>query len=466
MIHKSYMEWLHNERSHERLDNYVVYDGYYNGNHEVDIPAKVKAALESELGTVSNFCRVVVDAAVDYILGGKIGVEVIHDETNEDRAAEAEQLLNDVWGENDLFDEEMIKTATIMGKKGDVFLKLYAEDGDIKIRVLRPDLVFPQYRSDDYKEMTSCAIKFFDDSEGEGKWKAQVFRLDVVEYYELDGKSESESTLWVLVKTEDNPLGFIPIVHVKNSIDDLEFGVSDIQVMADLQDLLNKTITDLALTMDNTAFQRVFVFGGQTVKGQELSMEPGSIYESQNAEGHMDIIEAAKMEPFIETLKEIKSQISSVTSIPETAFNRTEAGLPPSGYSLRVAYIPLEGKAGKKRMILVNRFSTLNDMIFEAAKILGMDDFTEFKSTVHFTGGLPVDETAEIEVQEKELLLRIKSRRTVMQERGIEDVDAEMERIKEEEAGDNVNGARVRQESVDTRTELERFANSEVPEEV
>jgi hypothetical protein len=76
MVQESFLRWLHNQRNHERLNNYIVYDGYYNGDHEVDIPPKVKAALRSELGTICNYCRVVVDRAVDYICGGEIGIEV------------------------------------------------------------------------------------------------------------------------------------------------------------------------------------------------------------------------------------------------------------------------------------------------------------------------------------------------------------------------------------------------------
>jgi hypothetical protein len=273
MVQESFLRWLHNQRDHERLNNYIVYDGYYNGDHEVDIPPKVKAALRSELGTVCNYCRLVVDSAVDYICGGELGIEV-KPTGNQDAASEAEALLYSVYEANQLLYEEMLKAVTLMGKKGDVFLKLYMENNQIKVRVLRPDICFPRYRSDDYKEMLYCAIKWFDEEDVETrhavslrKWKAQVFRPDVVEYYELDETNETEYSEWKLIHVEENILGFIPVIHIKNTIDDLEFGISDLQVMTDLQDALNKTITDMLLTMDNQAFQRVFIFGGQASKG-------------------------------------------------------------------------------------------------------------------------------------------------------------------------------------------------------
>ena len=443
MVQESFLHWLHHQRNHERHSNYNIYDGYYNGDHEVDIPSKVKLALESELGTVNNYCRVVVDTPVDYICGGEIGIQVKSDVENQDKASKAEALLYGVYEDNQLLYEEMLKTVTIMGKKGDVFLKLYIDDNQIKVRALRPDICFPKYRSDDYREMLYCAIKWFDEEEygdtssskrsTRRKWKAQVFRPDVVEYYELGETVETEYSQWKLIDVQNNLLGFIPIIHIKNTVDDLEFGVSDLQVMTDLQDALNKTVTDMLLTMDNQAFQRMFIFGGQTPKGYEVGMGPGMITEVPNENGSLEVVQTADITPFIQAMKEIVDQICAVTSIPRVVFSRSEGG-PVSGYALRLHYIPLERKCGKKKVILKNRFGELNRMIFAAARLLGMGDYTGFKTKIQFTGGLPIDEEAQMQVHEIELRSKIKSRRTVMQERGIEDVDAEMLLIESESA--------------------------------
>jgi hypothetical protein len=459
LVQESFRRWLYLQRNHERMTNYAIYDAYYNGDHEVNIPRKVKAALESELGTVNNYCRVVVDTPVDYICGGEIGIEVKSRRTKpagprsedaglpgiyvdgDSAASEAEALLYDVYAANGLLYEEMVKTVTIMGKKGDVFLKLYIEDDEIKVRVLRPDIVFPGYRWDDYKEMLYCAIKWFEEDGAGGTpalpergWKAQVFRPDVVEYYELGESKETEYSEWKLVAVEKNLLGFIPVIHIKNTADDLEFGVSDLQAMTDLQDALNKTMTDMLLTMDNQAFQRMFIFGGQTPKGYEISMEPGAITELSNENGKLEVVEAADISPFIQVMNEIVDQICAVTSIPSVAFSRLDSR-PLSGYALRLHYLPLERKCGKKQVILRNRFAELNRMIFAAARLLGMDDYTRFRTRINFSGGLPVDEEARIRVHEMELENKVKSRRTVMEERGVEDVDAEMAQIEVESRG-------------------------------
>jgi hypothetical protein len=343
---------------------------------------------------------------------------------------EAEALLYDVYDANGLLYEEMVRAVTIMCKDGDVFLKLYVDGGRIKVRALRPHIVFPRYRPDDYQEMLYCAVKWFESS----GWKAQVFRPEVVEYYELGETEETEYSQWKLVDVVPNALGFIPIIHMKSTVDDLEFGVSDLQVMTSLQDALNKTLTDMLLTMDNQAFQRVFVFGAQTPKGHQISMEPGMITEVPNEEGRLEVVRAADISPFIEAMRELVDQICTVTSVPRVAFTGP-GGFPASGYALRVHYMPLERKCRKKKLILKNALMKLNRMIFAAAKLLGMGDYTRFRTAVQFPGGLPVDEKQRMEIQEMELRNGVKSRRTVMQERGIEDVDAEIAQIAAESMG-------------------------------
>ncbi len=435
MIQESFLQWLHQQRDHQRLVNYTLYDGYYNGDHEIDIPVKVEAALESELGTVNNYCRLVVDASVDYIAGGETSIEV-------KESPEAEAFLYEVYKASNLLTLEMLKTITVMGKKGDVFLKLYIQDGVIKIVPLRPDICFPRYKADDYREMLYCAVQWFEEPDAfreggeKGTMVAQVFRPDVVEYYELESGNVTEQTQWVLISVEKNLLGFIPIIHIKNTIDDLEFGTSDIQIMSDLQDALNKTITDMLLTMDNQAFQRAWVFGAQAPKGEEITMEPGKITEVPNEQGHVDVIESASIEPFIEAMRDIVEHICTVSQISKMAIIKSDAQLPESGFALRMHFIPQERKAGKKIMILQAAFAELNQMIFEAAAILKKSDYTGLDTEIHFSGGLPIDEVTQLQVDEMEIRNEIRSKQTIMQRRGVEDVERERVLIKEEKAAE------------------------------
>jgi len=183
--------------------------------------------------------------------------------------------------------------------------------------------------------------------------------------------------------------------------------------------------------MDNQAFQRVVIFGGQTPKGHKISMDPGSIIEVPNENGNMQVINGADVMPFIQAMDKIVDQICAVTSIPKLVLTRSEGGV-ISGYALRLHYMPLERKCKRKELILRNRFSELNQMIFRAGYLLGIGDYTGFKTRMQFTGGLPVDDQSQMQVHEMELRNKIKSRRKVMEERGIEDIEAEMAQIRNE----------------------------------
>ena len=441
LVEDSFLQWLHHEREHARIHNYQIFSNYYNGEHDIDIPKKIKAALESELGTVLNYCPLIVNTSVDYIAGGKITVEVPDSE-------DAEAFLNDVYDQNGLLTKEMMKTITVMGKKGDVFLKLFVENKKIKIRVIRPDICFPRYKTDDYMEMIYCAIQWWDDGDKfddsiKPKMKAQVFRPERVDFYELESADdprdmawESQATHWQLVKTEKNPLGFIPIIHIKNTVDDMEFGVSDLHPMLPLQDALNKTITDMLLVMDQQAWQRVYLFGSQSPKGLEHTVAPGMVTEVSDPQGHLDVIQPSAIEPFVKAMLDIVDHIMTITSTSKVNIMKPDSPLPPSGYALRIHFIPTERKADKKLAVLQGEFRELNKMILEAHKIMGGQDWTSFKTRLHFALGLPVDELSKQQIDEGQIRMKTKSRWTTMEENGTEDIPAEMARIEEEEDGE------------------------------
>ena len=444
IVHESFIQDMHNQ-AQDRLHNYFVYDNYYYGDQDVDIPQKVKEALESELGTVVNYSRLIVDAVVDYIMGG--GVNLLAEDPD------AQEVLQDIYEENALLDTEMSKTLTVMGKKGDIFLKMFIDDDKaIQVRALRPDICFPRYRTDDYTELLYVAIKWFEDTDefGEGNggiWHAQVIRDDVIEFWELSGEKETEQTTWVKVDEEENLLGFIPIVHIKNTTDDLEFGVSDLQVMTDLQDALNKSVTDMLTTMDNQAFQRLFVFGSQSPPGTQLPLSPGDITESSNSDGKVEVIEAADVSGFIEAMRAIVDHITAVTQISKLSTMQTGTAMPESGLALKIHYIPMEGKAGKKILIVKRKFAELNQMIFKAMKLLGQPDYVDVKTEILFKNGLPIDTEARDKTDTMELQEGIRSRRTIMTRRDVKDIEAEMAEIEGDDFTATSNTVQVTDDS-------------------
>lgn len=464
IVKSSYIRWLNDQRNVERISNYRVYENYYSGQQDINIPTKIRLALESELGSVCNYCRVVVDKPVEYMVND-IHIVVKSKGGDHDRADRAERLLYEVYDDNGLLDEALITLLTLMGIYGDAFTKLYITGEKIKIDILRPELVYPKFASSNYREMIYCIIKWFneDASLDYHGWNAQLFTQDKVIHYKLDGEQSNmywirEREDWQVLSEEDNAFGFIPIVHFKNASDLYEFGISDLQVMLDEQDALNKILTDMLLTLDNQAFQRAVIFGVQASKDTFLTLEPGRITEVPNENARLQVIEPSPIQPFVEALEKVTNMICEITGIPRMALSRPD-GFPISGYALRIHLEPLEKKCKRKWNMIKSRLERLNWMIFKAVSMLGGEDFSDLRSEVRFKFALPEEELTRLKIIEAEQRAKVKSRRTQMEELGIEDIEFEEKLIADQERAEMEMKINMEKAKADIEVEKQRKLN-------
>ncbi len=454
IVTASFIKWIQQEIYKDRLENYTTYDNYYNGEHEYNPPQAIKEALESKLGTVTNFCPVIVDTPPEYITGGgEIGIECRKPDGTP--YPEAENIFYQIYDNNEFLFKEIITLLTQYGNFGDAFIRLYIENDDIRLSVDRPEQVLPRYMSSDYKRMMWCAYQWFDRSvEDETVMlKAKAFYPDRVETFDNVKESEqmvsmlwqSPKTSFTLVKQEKNPLGFIPIIHMRNNNSlGLEFGLSDLHKVTPIQDNINKTITDMMLVMDNQAFQRIVMFGGSPNQ-KDIYMGPGSVIQIPNEQGHMMVIPSETIAPFLMALEEQIDLLCAITSIPRLTFMRP-TGFPVSGFALRIHSYPLDRKCVRKQLDLERALKTLNKYIAVAlAVITGVDmksanpsfgiskdgkiDIRDAVSKFHFQGGLPVDDAMDTQINAMKINNGTQSKHTTMEKQGVENIGEEMMRI-------------------------------------
>ena len=494
MVGLSFMKWLHEQETDVRLQNYAIYDQYYYGEQTSLLPANIKKAYDNPTSIVANYCRKVVDKSVRYICGNPANISLDVTEGNQKNALSlwAEDQLTRLYRRWGLMDTELIKFIRLMCKKGDSFLKLSLvgdKDPDIKITVTRPDVVFPKYRDDDYEEMASCAVKWYEIKEsGERSWFAQVFFPDTmdeegnyvpgrVDYYHLgdhavsDTESYTEDEDGNIIRTrrmpthidqegdqpeflysEDNPFGVIPVFHARNSIDDVPFGESDLADMIQLQDFMNLTLTDLSLVMQEQAFQRLFLFGAQS--NEEFSLAPGVINVVPNESGGLQSIPPVNIGNYLYAIDTIVSLIADVSDTPKQAFAEHAQGLPASGYALKVRYIPLEDKCNEKKAQLQQVLRRMNQAILSmmvqlkwldrldgVSKALigeGAEERLPFLDVkVHFPGGLPKDDVMEVQKEGYKVSAGFSSRRSAMERLGEDNPDEEMLQILREQGIDD-----------------------------
>ncbi len=484
LVKQAFLEWMEKQESDVRLTNYQLYGDYYAGDQEDQVPEKIRKALESELGVTFNYSRLVVDAAVQYLFPKQVGIEVLPDDlSSETMRAEAEKALIEVYTDpdNDMLLLGMLKLGMTMCKYGDAFIKVYIEtdaypeagetgENEIRIRVIDPSLCFPQYRSDDYQTMVSCTIKWFDfDAEGKMVWKAQVFYPDRVEIWELAteepqmGTWSRQETHWQFISETPNPFRMIPVIHVKNTVDTIQYGVSDIHPIKDPQDLVNKTVTDLATTMDMESFKDIWILGHKSPKDYIWKRSPGVVHEIPSETAKVQYGEVTDISALISTWDKAVDAISVLSQTPKMLLAHPGGG-PISGYALRVAYMPLEQKCEVKRAILKSALLRLNELVFKGIQILGGPDYTQFRTEIHFEKALPVDEKEQTEIHQIESAMGIKSKQTIMEERGIEDPKAELEKIAEEQSGEMERMTRAGLERTNNLNEIENFT-AELPNE-
>jgi hypothetical protein len=230
-----------------------------------------------------------------------------------------------------------------------------------------------------------------------------------------------------------NPFGMIPIFHIKNNSRDLAYGISDIQPMEDLQDSLNKSLTDLMYTMDEQAFQRIFLFGGGN--GKPYYMSPGMVIELPNEMGGIQTIPAVSPAGFLYTIDSLIDQIAGVTSVPRQFFVN-DRGIPASGYALSIHYSSLKQKCNEKMAHIRGALRDMNWLILALAESFGWvpeNSMQGLKTKIHFPGGLPKDEMMNTQLLMYQIQMGLKSRLTAMEEIGIENLAEEIARINAEQ---------------------------------
>lgn len=475
LVQRSFEHWIKRQEEHLRLTNYEVFDGYYYGDGKDVLSVKLRDAFKDDplMNVVCNYCAVVIDTVVDYISGGDPGISIDVSEYGRitDLSNYCEEFLYMVYENSGLLGTESTTLVQEMCVKGDSFLQAYMDKDangkpiGIGAIVKRPELVYPKYMDDNYKVMEYAVNKYYTvGDDGRRYWEAQVYYPDRIDVYDLgsteelharisenpitqritigrEGAASTESEMmheFRMIDSVPNLFNSIPIFHLKNNIGTMPFGVSDLQPITPLQDLLNKTFIDLAATMDYQSFQRIVIFGATSDGEYDIGM--GVVTEIPNEQGRLQVIQPGSIADFLYAIDTVVSKIATISRTPPEVFD--DMSMPTSGYALEIRYLPLENKAKKKRQVLRETFKKFSRMTLRTAAYYGMLPFLENRTPeeavamvnnltthIHFPSGLPKDKVMEMQMYESKLRMEVISPDTVMEELGTENVPEEKARI-------------------------------------
>ena len=357
-------DWLMQQEAARRAD-YDLFRAYYAGDHPTELTDRLKKFLNGGLvnGKVQfrdNFCEVVVDALAERL-------QVTAFDTNEpDMEGEEKKPIAswawDVWEANRM-DEVSGVVHTEAAMVGDSYILVAWDPIEKRVTFQKqlPELCMPHYNEETGK-IDVVSKKWIETGIGKAPLtRLNLYYADRVEKYRVDGNTwvhhtDPGETGWpqpwkLSMDADGEPLG-VPIFHFRNKPAGADFGQSELHNATPTQDLLNKTLIDLAMINDNAGFGRAYTVN-MNVDASAVDMIPGAWWnlkseDEGNVGSSVGHIPADSPDGALKTIEMLVQHIAGTTRTPQYLFQLM--GGAPSGESLKVAESGLVAKAKDRQV--------------------------------------------------------------------------------------------------------------------
>lgn len=323
---------------------YTVTERYYSGDHDLAFATdKFKNAFGSLFREFAlNLCPAVVDALKDKLILTGFGVE-----GGETSAAEEAWKI---WQRNR------------MGKRSGEIHKEAIKSGDA-YAIVWPDAagratIYPQRAG-------TCMIRYDEETPGKILWAAKYWETvelrprlnlyypDRVERYigsrtrsdPSEKKLDPETVKYVPFDGDGsavikNPYGVVPVFHFANNTDIGLLGDSELNSAIPVQNALNKSVLDMLVAMEFSAFRQRWISGIEVEydeKGNPIApFRSGAerIWLTESAETKFGDFEATDLKQFLEVKESFTIDMARTTGTPIYYFIQA-GGSHPSGESLK-----------------------------------------------------------------------------------------------------------------------------------
>ncbi len=355
-----------------KTERYAKSERYYNGDHDL---AFATEKFENTFGTLFrefalNLCPVICDALRD-----KLRITGWSPDCPFGNAQRIRFLRRRIWQQN--------KMATLAGEIHKEALKC----GDAYM------IVWPNSRGEPVlhpNRASNLSVAYDEDTPGQIAWAAKAWitidkqvRLNLLYPDRIEkyiSRSEAERTLpdakdfvplsdaraprregtgiSQRVKVPDtvfqrhavsssgsvipNPYGIVPVFHFSNNGDLGLTGRSELEAAIPVQDGLNKSVLDMLVAMEFSAFRQRWAAGIEVeydAEGKALGPFTAGVehlWIAGNSDARFGDFEAAQLEQFLKVKDSFRIDMASVTGTPLHYFLQNNGGL-PSGESLKKA---------------------------------------------------------------------------------------------------------------------------------
>jgi hypothetical protein len=385
---------------------------------------------------VFNYAKVSIDKLTSFLMQGLAFAcypstgsgQAQSEEELKPRVRKAEQLLHDVYDQNNLQQldyETEIDTAIL----GDGCYKVTWDSTEKRIRITAPDVsgIFAWWLGDDTTRVWRVASRY-------------TLTQDEVQllYGRAVQKKATVTELWTakdfqlyldndIIESKPNPYGFIPFIIFPNLKKPKQFwGESDIPVIIQPQRELNRAISQLS---------RILELSGNPIavleniaSAEDIKVQPGALWTiPEDAKAYLlDLLQGGGVRLHIDYIDVLYRSLHDITEMPRAAWGGIERDL--SGTALRIELSSLIQKVIRKRTIRDNVYRQRTDMILTLAEIFMHENFEGVNHRIVWGTILPQD--VDRVAQNEQLLVQagVHSRRTAMDELGIDDPDEEFNR--------------------------------------
>ena len=384
---------------------------------------------------VFNYAKVSIDKVTSFLMQGLNFACYPAEDTDElkGRARRAEQILRQVYEENKLQQLDW-ETETDAAVLGDGCYKVTWDAEEKRVRITAPDVsgIYAWWLGDDSSRIWRVASRY----------TLSQDEVQMLYGRAIEKKQATVTELWTArtfdlfldsdpIETKPNPYGFIPFVIFPNLREPKKFwGNSDIPGIIQPQRELNRALSQLS---------RILELSGNPIavleniaSAEDIKVQPGALWTiPEDAKAYLlDLLQGGGVRLHVDYIDLLYRALHDISETPRAAWGGIEKEL--SGAALQIELGSLIQKVTRKRTIRTNAYHRRNDMILKLAEKYLSENFEGIHHRVVWGPILPQDVARQ--AQNEQLLVQagVHSRRTAMDEMGVQDPDEEFNRWLEE----------------------------------
>ena len=305
---------------------YARAERYYRGEHDL---AFASEKFENTFGTLfrefaMNLCPAVCDAVKDKLIVRGFTVETVGEGASVD---DAHGRTRETWRRNRMQVRagEIHKEAVTTG---DAYAFVWPDEGG------RP-VIYPN-------RAASCAVEYDAERPGlitraakiwhsaDGRVRVNLFYPDRIEKYVSSKTANSipEASDFAAFGGDGphvvpNPYGIVPVFHFANNGEVGAGGRSELEAVIPIQDGLNKSVLDMLVAMEFSAYRQRWAAGIEIEYDHETGKPIAPfkagvdhLWISQNPEAKFGDFNTAELEQFLKVKDSFRIDIASVTGTP------------------------------------------------------------------------------------------------------------------------------------------------------